>query len=164
MKKKTRKLIDEIASTIKAQYPFLSESEKNEILENFIYESILNEIGWNNVLDQLSKGGSPEYVSTGNLGVGAYGGKYTGDQNFIHSIRARKYANRAVSKLGVAGKSLTPEELEALTQKIYQKRLQYRKNKIKNAAIRSIIKHNLDNKVGPNSITPIMHRLGINDY
>ena len=44
MKKKTRKLIESVKSLIENYYPFLDENEQNEIFENFVYRSLLNEI------------------------------------------------------------------------------------------------------------------------
>ena len=42
MKKKMRKLMEGLASNIEAQYPFLSENEQKNLLEDFIYNSLIN--------------------------------------------------------------------------------------------------------------------------
>ena len=42
MKKKMRKLMEGLASSIEAQYPFLSENEQKNLLEDFIYNSLIN--------------------------------------------------------------------------------------------------------------------------
>lgn len=44
MKRKTRKLIENIRKSIKKVYPFLETKEQNEILEDFVYRSLLNEV------------------------------------------------------------------------------------------------------------------------
>ena len=44
MKKRTKKLIENIQKSIKKAYPFLEEAEQKEIFENFVYRSLLNEI------------------------------------------------------------------------------------------------------------------------
>ena len=42
MKKKMRKLMEGLASSIEAQYPLLSENEQKNLLEDFIYNSLIN--------------------------------------------------------------------------------------------------------------------------
>lgn len=41
MKKKLRKLMEGLVSSIETQYPFLSEAEQKNLLEDFIYNSLL---------------------------------------------------------------------------------------------------------------------------
>lgn len=40
MKKRTRKLIENITTAIKYYYPFLSEMEQKEMFDNFLYRSL----------------------------------------------------------------------------------------------------------------------------
>ena len=47
MQKRTKRLIKKITESISNSYPYLSKKEQSEIFENFLYESILNEIGLN---------------------------------------------------------------------------------------------------------------------
>lgn len=44
MKKRTKKLIENIRKSIKKAYPFLEEAEQKEIFEDFVYRSLLNEV------------------------------------------------------------------------------------------------------------------------
>ena len=44
MKKKTRRLIEGIQSLVEESYPFLNKKEQSEIVENFIYNSMLNNL------------------------------------------------------------------------------------------------------------------------
>ena len=57
MKKRTKRLIENIQNTISEAYPFLNESEQREIFENFLYRSIckqLSEAGLKNALQTAS--------------------------------------------------------------------------------------------------------------
>ena len=58
MKKKTKKLIENIRKSIKKAYPFLEESEQKEIFENFVYRSLLNEI-----IDLTKRSPSAQYFT-----------------------------------------------------------------------------------------------------